>query len=59
MALITGEPRTATIVTTRATELLALDVADFRALAATRPELSEAIHAEAERRLADLRERAG
>jgi voltage-gated potassium channel len=59
MALITGEPRTATIVTTRASELLALDLADFRALAAARPELSDAIRAEAERRLADLRERAG
>jgi voltage-gated potassium channel len=58
MALITGEPRTATIVTTRASELLALDLADFRALAAARPELSDAIHAEADRRLADLRERA-
>jgi voltage-gated potassium channel len=58
MALITGEPRTATVVTTRASELLALDLADFRALAAARPELSDAIHAEAERRLADLQERA-
>jgi voltage-gated potassium channel len=58
MALITGEPRTATIVTTRASELLALDLADFRALAATRPALSDAIHAEAQRRLADLHERA-
>jgi voltage-gated potassium channel len=51
IALITGAPRTATVVATRTTILLALDLADFRDLAARRPELREVIDAEAERRL--------
>ena len=58
MALITGEPRVASVVTVQPTRLLVLDVADFRSLAAGRPELSQAIHAEARRRQAELRERA-
>jgi voltage-gated potassium channel len=58
MALITGEPRVASVVTVQPTQLLVLDVADFRGLATGRPELSQAIHAEARRRQAELRERA-
>lgn len=50
IALITGGPRTATAVATKHTVLLVLDIADFRELAARRPELSQAIHDEAERR---------
>ncbi len=58
MALITGEPRVASVVTVQPTQLLVLDVADFRGLAAGRPELSQAIHAEAHLRQADLHQRA-
>jgi voltage-gated potassium channel len=43
LALITGEPRSATVVTTMPTTLLRLDVADFRGLAATQPDLLQAI----------------
>jgi voltage-gated potassium channel len=58
MALITGEPRVASVVTLQPARLLVLDVADFRALAGSRPELSQAIHAEAGRRRAELQARA-
>jgi voltage-gated potassium channel len=51
MALLTGAPRNATIVTTKATQLLSLDIADFRALAASRPELTDIIKREAELRM--------
>jgi voltage-gated potassium channel len=51
IALLTGAPRNATIVTTRATQLLSLDIADFRSLAASRPELTDIIRKEADRRL--------
>ena len=50
LALITGAPRMATVVTTRPSTLLALEVAEFRELAASRPELLQAIAAEATRR---------
>jgi voltage-gated potassium channel len=50
IALITGGPRTATAVATKHAVLLMLDIADFRELAARRPELAEAIHVEAARR---------
>jgi voltage-gated potassium channel len=50
IALITGGPRIATAIATKRTVLLSLDIADFRDLAARRPELAEAIHGEAERR---------
>jgi len=50
IALITGGPRTATAVATKHTVLLMLDIADFRELAARRPELATAIHDEAARR---------
>jgi voltage-gated potassium channel len=47
MALISGAPRNATVVATRPTLLLELDVADFRALAGRTPPLMEAIYAAA------------
>ncbi len=50
LALITGEPRTATVKTVRPTILLELDVADFRELAASRPELLRIVEDEAFRR---------
>jgi voltage-gated potassium channel len=50
MALITGEPRTATVVAREHSELLALDLADFRELAGRHPELANAIEKEATRR---------
>lgn len=51
LALITGAPRNATAVATKPTQLLSLDIADFRDLAARHPDLTEAIHEEARRRL--------
>ncbi len=50
MALITGEPRSASVNARRATQLLTLDIADFRVLAGQHPELTSAIEAEAARR---------
>jgi len=50
MALISGEPRSATVVTTRASTLLRLDVADFRELMARSPELMRVIQNESARR---------
>jgi voltage-gated potassium channel len=50
MALVTGAARNATVVTTMATRLLVLDIADFRALASAKPELLDIIHQEAGRR---------
>jgi voltage-gated potassium channel len=52
LALINGMPRVATVVSRERTTLLVLDVADFRGLAAARPELLHAIEAEAARRQA-------
>jgi len=52
MALVTGAARNATVVTTEATRLLVLDIADFRALASEKPDLLDVIHQEAERRSA-------
>lgn len=52
MALITGGPRTTTVIARQHSELLALDIADFRALAGQHPELGRAIEAVAARRLA-------
>jgi len=51
IALITGAPRTASASAAEPTQLLVLDIADFRELAAHRPELIKAIEAEARRRL--------
>ena len=59
MALITGEPRSATAVAKSACELLHLDLADFRHLETRHPEMAQLIDAEAKRRRqtpADVRE---
>jgi voltage-gated potassium channel len=50
MALLTGAARTANVVTTQPTTLLALEVADFHTLTAHHPELARAVAAEASRR---------
>lgn len=50
MALLFGTPRTATVVATKPSVLLVLDVADLRQLAGRRPELVNLIEAEARRR---------
>ncbi len=57
LALITGGPRVANVTTVQPTRLVVLDVADFRGLVATRPELARVIHAEASHRQAELHER--
>jgi voltage-gated potassium channel len=49
-ALMTGEPRNATVVATTATRLLRLDVIEFRELASRQPELLEIIEVESARR---------
>jgi len=51
IALLTGGPRTATIMTLTQCRLLVLDIADFRAIAASRPALLAVIQGEADRRL--------
>lgn len=56
MALITGEPRSATAVAASECQLLTLDLADFRALAGCHPDLAEAIEEEAKRRRAQIGE---
>lgn len=50
LALMTGEPRTASVTTTARSTLLQLDVADFRGLMAGQPDLVRIINAEAARR---------
>ena len=50
MALLFGEPRSATVVASKPSVLLVLDIADFRVLAGRRPELVEAIETEGKRR---------
>jgi voltage-gated potassium channel len=52
IALVTGEPRTATAVAVKFSVLLSLHLTDFRHLAARRPELTAAIQEEAARRKA-------
>jgi voltage-gated potassium channel len=52
IALVTGEPRTATAVAVKFSVLLSLHLTDFRHLAARRPELTAAIEDEAARRKA-------
>jgi CRP-like cAMP-binding protein len=59
MALVSGARRNATVVTTSATRLLVLDIADFRALASAKPELLDVIHQEADRRSGHVEEKAG
>jgi len=55
IALLTRGPRTATVVAVQHTVLLDLDIADFRELAAKRPELTRAIDEEASRRVEQAR----
>jgi voltage-gated potassium channel len=50
MALLFGTPRSTTVVVTKASVLLVLDLADFRVLAGKRPELVTVIEAEGRRR---------
>jgi voltage-gated potassium channel len=52
LALLTGAPRNATIVATRACTLLTLDIVDFFELLSRHPELARVIHEEATQRLA-------
>jgi voltage-gated potassium channel len=54
LALITGEPRAASVKATVPTSLLVLDISDFRMLCAENAEMAETITREAERRLATL-----
>ena len=51
IALLTGGPRTATVVAACPSTLLLLDIADFRDLVGRQPDLARIIHEEAERRL--------
>ena len=56
MALVTGEPRSATAVAMTDCQLLALDLADFRILAGQHPDLAGAIDDAAQRRRAQMME---
>jgi voltage-gated potassium channel len=51
-ALLTGDPRNASVYAARACTLLSLDIVDFRELLGRQPELARVINEEAERRLA-------
>jgi voltage-gated potassium channel len=51
LALLTGDPRNATVVSTRPCTLLVLDIVDFHELLARQPELARVIREEARRRL--------
>jgi len=51
LALLTGDPRNATVVATQHCMLLALDIVDFHELLARQPELARVIREEARRRL--------
>jgi voltage-gated potassium channel len=52
LALLTGAPRNATVMTSRPCVLLVLDIVDFFELLGRQPELARVIHDEASRRLA-------
>jgi voltage-gated potassium channel len=55
LALLTGEPRNATVVAAHPCTVLALDIVDFHELLARQPELARVIREEARKRLgADL-----
>src|SRR5262249_40502514 len=51
LALLTGDPRNASIVAAQQCTLLRLDIVDFRHLLPRQPELARIIHAAAEQRL--------
>ena len=51
LALLTGDPRNATVVATRQCTLLRLDIVDFRQLLGRQPELARIIRAAADARL--------
>lgn len=51
-ALLTGDPRNASVYAARSCTLLSLDIVDFRELLGHQPELARVINEEAERRLA-------
>ncbi|MFI4947744.1 MAG: cyclic nucleotide-gated ion channel [Alphaproteobacteria bacterium] len=51
LALLTGDPRNATVVATRDCKLLALDIVDFHELLARQPELARVIREEARKRI--------
>ncbi len=51
IALLTGEPRNATVVASQPCTLLTLDVVDFRQLLGRQPDLARVVSEEAERRL--------
>ena len=51
LALLTGEPRMATVAATQHCMLLALDIVDFHELLARQPELARVIREEARKRL--------
>ncbi|MBI2585369.1 MAG: cyclic nucleotide-binding domain-containing protein [Rhodospirillales bacterium] len=59
IALITGEPRSATAVAAKETQLLVLDIADFRQLTARRPELANVVTEEGLRRMERVRQSRG
>jgi voltage-gated potassium channel len=50
VALLTGDPRNATVVATRRCTLLVLDIVDFRGLLGRQPDLARIIGEEADRR---------
>src|SRR5271170_883293 len=51
IALLTGEPRNATVVASQPCTMLTLDVVDFRQLLGRQPDLARVVSEEAERRL--------
>jgi voltage-gated potassium channel len=57
LALLGNSVRTANVTTTMPSSLLILDLADFRTLTAHHPDLKNAIDAEGQRRMNELRER--
>jgi voltage-gated potassium channel len=59
IALITGGPRTATVIARKKAVLLELDIADFRLIAARHPELTRAIDQEAANRVERARTATG
>ena len=54
LALLTGEPRNATVVAVHDCKLLVLDIVDFHELLARQPELARVIREEGHKRLGDI-----